>query len=243
VPVLKNGQLDRTEKIAERVAGIADRLVGEVAELRRLIAPAAQPRPRADRNIRQNIHAAQPVRRPSPAATVVETQHPSPGGGLTGPEQRILDALAWLESIGVTEPEQTAAAFLAGYTTGGGAWNNPKGRLRGRGLIDYRPGGRLCLTDGGRGLARSPGAPLTTDEMHRRVLERLPGPERKILQVLLEVYPDDVGREELAERSGYSEGGGAFNNPLGRLRTLGLIGYPGKGRAVALPLLFPEAAP
>lgn len=34
--------------------------------------------------------------------------------------------------------------------------------------------------------------------------------------------------------------GGGFNNPLGRLRTLGLIDYPEAGRAVALPFLFLE---
>lgn len=57
--------------------------------------------------------------------------------GLAGPEQRILDALAWLESVGVAEGEQAAVAFLAGYTVGGGAFNNPRGRLRSLGLVTY----------------------------------------------------------------------------------------------------------
>lgn len=60
---------------------------------------------------------------------------------LSGPEQRILNAIGWMKSIGIEEPEQVAVAFLAGYTYGGGAFNNPKGRLRSLGLVEYVPGG------------------------------------------------------------------------------------------------------
>src|SRR3990172_168286 len=78
---------------------------------------------------------------------------------LPTPQQRIVDAIAWMESIGVTEPETTAVAFLAGYTVGGGAFNNPKGALRTSGFIEYR-GTRLSLTDDGRRLANMPDTAL-----------------------------------------------------------------------------------
>lgn len=160
-----------------------------------------------------------------------------PNGSLPGPQQRIVDAIAWFESIGISEPDQTAVAFLAGYTIGGGAWNNPRGALRTAGLIDYR-GERLALTDSGRLLARAPTSPLTTEELHRRVLERLPGPERKLLQTAINVYPDDLADQDLAERTGYAVGGGAFNNPKGRLRSLGLVIYPASKRVRAADILF-----
>jgi len=160
--------------------------------------------------------------------------------GVTGPMQRILDAISWLESIGVGEPEQTAVAFLAGYTIGGGAWNNPRGALRTAGLIEYLPVDRVRLTDAGRRAAVEPSAPLTTTELHDRVLGRLPGPEQKILAVLLAAYPDAVANDELARRAGYEPGGGAYNNPRGRLRSLGLVEYPERGQVRARPLLFLE---
>lgn len=160
------------------------------------------------------------------------------GGALPGPQQRIVDAIAWMESIGVMEPETTAVAFLAGYTVGGGAFNNPKGALRTAGLIEYR-GTRLALTDEGRALANVPDAPLTPDAMHQRVFERLPAPECKLLAVALAVYPSAITDQELAERTGYSAGGGAFNNPKGRLRTLGLITYPASKTVRAADILFP----
>lgn len=156
---------------------------------------------------------------------------------LSGPEQRILDAIAWMESIGVMEPEQTAVAFLAGYTFGGGGFNNPKGSLRSKGLLEYR-GDRIALTEGGRGLAHSPDVTLTTEELHKKVLDRLPGPERKLLAVLLERNGEEITNEELAERSGYTFGSGGFNNPRGRLRSLGLIEYVPGGKVKARSLLF-----
>jgi len=160
----------------------------------------------------------------------------APAEGLTGPEQRILDALAWLEGVGQREARQQAVAFLAGYTVGGGAFNNPRSALRVRGLIEYH-GDRLALTEVGRVLARAPGAALTPEELQARVLGQLPGPEGKLLRVLLDAYPGALSNEDLAQRAGYAPNGGAYNNPRGRLRSLGLIDYQG-GLVVARPVLF-----
>lgn len=211
-----------------QMADALDRLVG-LAAPRVNAAPIPAPAP---------ARAPRRDRRPAPAAAesgfaLLETV-------LSGPEQRILNALAWLEDVGVDSPEIAAVAFIAGYKPGGGAFNNPRGKLRGRGLLEYLPGKRMRLTAGGNALALRGTAPGTTDELHRRVLERLGGPEQRILQPLLDVYPDSLGNAELAERAGYAVGG-AFNNPRGRLRTLGLIDYPERGRVVARDLLFLEA--
>jgi hypothetical protein len=58
--------------------------------------------------------------------------------------------------------------------------------------------------------------------------------------VLLEIYPEEISKNELAERSGYAPGSGGFNNPCGRLRTLGLVEYPSPGKVKAKSLLFLE---
>ncbi len=238
VPVLKEGQLARLETLAERIGKIQGDLSAAAAAVSSACSAGRSPAPPPGPVTTTVRQERRPVVTPAPA----RPRGAAPAGGeqLSGPEQRILDALAWLESIGVTPAEEPAAAFLAGYTTGGGAWNNPKGRLRGRGLLAYVAGKRLQLTDAGRESAHAPDAPLTSQELHRMVLERLPGPERKILSVLLECYPESISNAELARRAGYEVGGGAFNNPRGRLRSLGLIEYPVAGRAIARGLLFPE---
>lgn len=176
-----------------------------------------------------------------PAAPLRTAAEPS--GERTGPEQRILDAIAWLEAAnGRPAQEQVAVAFVAGYTAGGGAFQNPRGRLRALGLIRYTEG-RLELTDEGRAAARPPAAALTATEVQTRVLERLPGPEQRILRVLLEAFPAAVENDELARRAGYEPGGGAFQNPRGRLRSLGLVDYPERGKVRAAEVLFLEARP
>lgn len=173
---------------------------------------------------------------------VTERQRVSPNGndGLGGPHRKILNALAWLETIGVRQAPVEALAFVAGYRPGGGAFNNPRGALRTRGLIDYPTNGTVVLTDAGRAAADPPEAPRTRSVLHGMVMSKLSGPEQKILQPLLDAYPDAMPIDELATASGYSQGGGAFNNPRGRLRTLGLIDYPQAGYAVATDILFPR---
>lgn len=155
---------------------------------------------------------------------------------LSKPEQKILDAIAWLDSIGNKEPAQTAVAFLSGYTVGGGAFNNPKGSLRSKGLVEYR-GQNIALTLRGCELAHVPDEPLTTESLHEKVLSILPGPERKLLTTILRCYPDPVSLEYLAAETGYTLRGGAFNNPRGRLRSLGLIEYV-PGGVIAKNILF-----
>ena len=156
---------------------------------------------------------------------------------LTNPEQRILDAIAWFESIGIMEPRQEAVAFLAGYTFGGGAFNNPRGRLNTRGFVAYRGKG-ITLTAAGRNLANAPEKPLTIADLHERVMVVLPRPHQDILRYVIDCYPSMVSKEILSKEVGRR--GGAFNNPLGRLRTLGLIDYPEKGSVRAESFLFME---
>ena len=140
----------------------------------------------------------------------------------------------------MAEPEQPAVAFLAGYTYGGGAFNNPRGALRTKGLVDYVAGERIRLTDQGDAVANRPETPLTPEDLQARVLQRLPGPEQRLLRPLLDAYPKALANEDLASQAGYAPNAGAFNNPRGRLRSLGLITYPRPGFVVARPLLFLE---
>lgn len=164
-----------------------------------------------------------------------------------GPHQRILDAIAWFEAIGIEAPLKEAVAFKAGYRPGGGAFNNPLGALRNEKgnnpwppLIQYG-NGTVSLTADGRKRANKPQGLGTAEDLQREVLQALDGPMARILRVLLEAYPKSLTKGQLANDSGYAEGGGAFNNPLGRLRTCELVDYPEKGKVVAMPFLFLEA--
>ncbi len=77
----------------------------------------------------------------------------------------------------------------------------------------------------GNGLAR------VVDPLHMRVVD--------VLEV---VYPGSMERDELAERLGYHPRAKSFVNALGKLRTLGVIDYPSRGRVGLTEFLFPEGA-
>lgn len=170
-----------------------------------------------------------------PAAFLVE-RAPAPTGG---PGQRILNALAWWKALGHDRPLNEQVAFIAGYTHGSGGYNNPRGALKSAGLVDYPEPGRVSLTEAGEAQAETPDAPPTGEELRRRVLGKLAGPQQRILSVLIDAYPEAVSNEECAAKAGYTHGSGGYNNPRGNLKTLNIISYPSPGQVRAADWLFP----
>ncbi len=60
----------------------------------------------------------------------------------------------------------------------------------------------------------------------------------RILQALIQAYPGDVDRADLAAQAEASPTSSAYGNNLGALRSLGLIDYPARGRVAAREVLF-----
>jgi len=246
VPVLKDSQIKELGRIAERMYAEAERHGKAMALLWANFDEIGQAMAKAMESlaIQQKVLPKTMVVKPDAfkkmelKVNVKPTGIPVEGGALTGPEQRIANAIAWLNSIGVEEPNKTAVAFLAGYTYGSGGFNNPCGSLRSKGYIDYRPGNKIVLTEAGYGMAEVPSEPLTQEQLHAKVLSVLPGPEQRILRPLLENGGEEMSNDDLAAASGYQLGSGGFNNPKGRLRSLGLIEYPRGGYAKAAEILF-----
>lgn len=167
---------------------------------------------------------------PAPRQRVTSAAPPPPGpvaDGVSAPQQRILDALAWWSAAGVEQPTRHQVAFVAGYTVNG-HFNNQCGDLRGRGLIDYPAGGALGLQPAGRAVANAPDAKPTRANLAQRVLGVLKGePQRRVFQELVDAS-EPLTREELASRCGYTVNG-HFNNLCGALNGIGVAEYPGKG--------------
>lgn len=176
------------------------------------------------------VHISQrPVMRVS-TATVPAMLKELQDGGMTGPELRILNALAWCESIKIWTAPNELLAFLSGYSnyrsTG---YTNPRGYLKAKGLIDYGTDG-VQLKEAGRALAEAPTTPLTTEALHQAVLTKLDGPERKLLAPLLAAYPGELSNEDLCAAGGYTNvRSTGYTNPRGRLRSFGLIEYNSTG--------------
>ena len=136
------------------------------------------------------------------------------------------------------QPPNELVAFLSGYShyrsTG---YTNPRSYLKTKGLIDYSAGS-VFFTEAGRALAHAPESPLTQEELHRAVLNRLDGPEKRLLQPLLEAYPDAISNADLCQKAGYMhERSTGYTNPRSRLKSFGLIDYGANG-VIARDILF-----
>lgn len=189
-----------------------------------------KPAPTAAHSARANGGAA-----PAPIArsTIVLAD------GITKPQQRILDALAWWEAFGIDKPTNEQVGFVAGYAPSSGNFNNLKRGLSSAGLVRYPVPGRVSLTDDGRALANAPSVAPTRAAFHDAVRAKLKGPQVRLLEPALSAYPNHISTEELADAAGYAAGSGNFNNLRGSIKTIGLIDYPAPGLVRANDWLFP----
>lgn len=260
VPVISDSHLERIARAEEKVSSVVanaieriekvasdhrDALVAAVepfkALLERVKAIKAGPDPIAlarkaeefGREIHVNTRGCKPMTPPVAKAigrmAKAATAMISGDGAITGPMQRILDSVAWWNALGVEMPAREAVAFVAGYTPNSGSFKNPVGALRSAGHVDYPTPGIVVLTAQGVGLASHPESQPTKVEAIGRVRAVLDGPKRKILDALIEMG-GVAARNELAERAGYDPSSGSFKNPIGNMRTTGIVTYPTPGQ-------------
>jgi hypothetical protein len=148
------------------------------------------------------------------------TDRPASLQKLSGAERKILAALEQNGTCG-----KTKLAILAGYASGGGGFNNPLSAMRTKGWINgFDP---ISITESGRdalGPVKLP--PHDPQQLFEYWLampkKTIGGAEKKILRALWN-HPEGRSKSALAEATGYEVTGGGFNNPLSKLRTLGLI--------------------
>lgn len=182
-------------------------------------------------------------------STIVGMQKKSDGSvevqsvdDISGPEQQILDAILWMNAIGVSEPEKAAVAFVSGRSPSSSGFQNACGALRRKQMVVYVDPGKIMLTGKGSALAQQPDRILSNEQLQERILAKLPGTERRILSELITLRLNgnvSVTKEYLAgcvEKSAISSG---FQNSCGKLRTLGLVEYPTPGHIKAADILFP----
>lgn len=180
----------------------------------------------------QAPRAAIPGRRPADVPS-----SPAAAADVSGPQQRILDALAWLEAVGINDAHRVQLALLAKASPKSSSYQNNCGALRTAGLIDY-VAGRVVLTPAGRAAAEAPETPPTTQDLHITLQLELPGPQWKILEQLIKLHPSPVDKSTLADLAGASVSSSSYQNNLGALRSLGFIEYPERGMVAAQPVLF-----
>lgn len=223
VPVLKNGQLDRVEKILARAGEITGKLGTETAKLHSLIAPAFAPSiPKSTPKAVNPPKQIQPVRRSIPQST--DSASKLPIG-----ERKTLCALIQYPN-GLTRRQLTT---LTGYKRS--TRDAYIQRLRERGFVDVS--GEFILATQ-TGLDALPDAePLPTGQaLQDYWLSRLPQGERSVMEQLIHNYPQAVDRETLTEATGYKRS--TRDAYLQRLSAKELVEESGRGMVKASATLF-----
>lgn len=200
-----------------QVAAEAERIISKPLDIERV--PAAPSAP--SRSARATPPA--PVGRQVSPPAVSNGTSATMGGG----ERKLLTVLAQY-------PEgrsKRQLAILAGYAHNGGAFNNYLGALRSKGRMEGQGDGPLRITDAGFDVLGSYEPLPTGRALLQYWLGQLEKAPRLILETVAGAYPRSRTKEETAAACGYEASGGGFNNALGKLRTLGLIGGRSELRA------------
>ena len=252
-PVLKDQQVSRLEKACEAMKTTGEKLIEQGNALKnqalsiketiqRFIAPpidrpilAARPLPQAAVNPRtfflneaHTSHVPKRERRAAPAET----------GDLTRPQKRLLDAIAWWNSIKVPAPSRSQVGFVAGIKPTGGHFTNTIGPLSTRGLIEYTADG-VRLTAAGADLAELPDTKTTLTSYHAMIRQLLKkGPAQRIFDAIIAQRGNPISIADIGQAAGIDPAGGHFTNSIGPLGTLGLIDRR-DGIATPTWLLFP----
>src|SRR5258708_1940337 len=245
------GWANGMETLVERAKGVAARVASEALKKTYRGAGLAQTVEQRARNPQVDGMASRTRTSPRQAplstadtkasVSVTRLHDPSSNGELNSTQQRILDAMRWLQhTYHRSDVTRAQVAFIAHMKPGTGHFNNMLGSLRTSDLIHYPSPGRVGLTEKGRDFTAFPPDSLTDQELQTAVLARLNSTQAKIVRALILCYPEDMDRETLATSVSMASGTGHFNNVLGSLRTLGLADYPSPGRVVATSVLFLE---
>jgi hypothetical protein len=150
-----------------------------------------------------------------------ELQVAPPSDDLPNPQKRVLRALHFWHSVGEDNPTREQVAGVAGYSPGSGGFNNIIGAMRSAGLIASNSPGTLTLPQ------TTPGYEMDQAEARDMLLSVLSNPHKKIVEVFN--GSDQLARDDVAQKSGYSAGSGGFNNLVGRLNTLNILERPAQG--------------
>lgn len=130
--------------------------------------------------------------------------------------------------------------MLADQSSKSSGYRNNLSVLSTAALIGRAAGGRIMLTDTGRGLAVPPPGTPTNADLQHSIYAQLSMPQAALLRVLVARYPEPVNRDDLAAAAGVSPASSGFRNNLSVLSVLELVERPDGATVRALPILFPH---
>jgi hypothetical protein len=238
VPVFAPGELD---KLYELTGGLFDRLNEALGQrhIHELLDTASRIHFKLD-EVRGNSGAARSVLQPAPKPRAKPRPADPPARRLTSPPvpppgrrveeesddvslkagaRRILETYARHHPMKLTRSQ---LGTLAGFKITGGTFQTYFSKLKRHGFVEEL-GRESWITDEGFAhLGEIPPSPMTTEEIIERWRGVLKAGARAMLDVLIDCYPGEIARVDLATAVDMTESGGTFQTYLATLRRNGL---------------------
>lgn len=234
VPVLADGQTEALQTAIDSAQDLSERITAAVepvaTELRRIETRPTSPPSRSQSAAKRRGSPA-PARREAggrrreaPPASRRPTQPPAHSNGhanegdvqLKAGARRMLTSLAQLHPTPLT---RTQLGTLADITPGSGTFSDYINSLKRAGLV-VEDNKLVSLTADGESEVAGElgsGAPSVA-ELQTMWSRKFKAGARRMLDELVEVYPDGLTREELGERTGITKGSGTFSDYLNSLK-------------------------
>ena len=244
------GLRDRQESLRRSLESCVDTIGKPIAALAKLLAGLGDPtagvdlRPTVTRPVNHFPQAGKKSITDKVIKTRAAATTTADGLQISKTQQRILDALAWYESIGKPTPTLTQLGAVALLDTTGGHFSNVVGPLSSGGLVS-RGEGVISLTDAGRALANMPEQVATLGEYHEVLRKRIRkmksanGKTIEILNVIIAAGGAAITSEEIGQAVGIDHTGGHFSNCIGPLGTAGVVTRK-DGVVTPTDVLFPK---
>jgi hypothetical protein len=222
IPVVKEADLKRVEKCLGR----AEKLLEKLGEFGKPVEEAAKTLKgslgalRVTAAVPKLSMAIPPTRIPVKPLPVAQPMVASDNGDVEKPllagERKMLEVLAKFYPGSRTKAQ---IAQLAGYALSGGTYGNYYSNIKKGGFIQEKSD-NVTITEKGLEFfgGRAPEGPTSTAELLSMWRDKLIAGERKLLDALVEVYPNPLTKEALGRESGYESSGGTFGNYLSTLR-------------------------
>lgn len=220
VPAVSKEDTQLLEAILQELDALHEALVDKSDAIKEIRGDVQAMRARLDAIKGTKTVIAMPITRWKPK---IDVEH-LPGGKLSSASQRILDGLAWLESIGHKSPSAVQVGAVANIDPTGGYFSNSIGPLVTDGYVT-RQNGIVQLTEFGRCHARPPEIEPTLDRYHAMLCERVRklGGSKTEQMLKAIIAHGEMTTEKLGGLANIDHTGGYFSNSIGPLSTLGLI--------------------
>jgi hypothetical protein len=189
---------------------------------------------------------APPVQQKAPPAQRQASRVTAEGGAgdieITKTQQAILDAIAWTKLLGANGASKMMVAFLADSSPKSSTFEKYISLLKSGGFIVSPKPHFYDLTDKGAAQAAQMDTPPTHEAMMDAIARKLTDGQLAIVRGAVAVFPNSIGKEDLAMAAGMSATSSTFEKYVSQMRSLGLLESPAAKTYQAADCIFPGVA-